>query len=266
MKFKDLISLKGKTAVVTGGAGLLGRAFCRGLAELGAQVAIVDLKAPESFADELTKEFGPRFLGIACDVASPEAVSKMSQAVLERFQSVDILLNNAASKSDDLEKFFARFEDYSIEEWRNVMSVNLDGMFLVAQAIGKNMKSGAILQTSSIYGILGPDQSIYEESSYLGRPINTPAVYSASKSGIIGLTRYLATYWAQKGIRVNCLVPGGVESGQNAAFKKKYSARVPLGRMAQAIEMVPPAMFLVSDAASYITGQCIAVDGGLSAW
>ena len=150
------------------------------------------------------------------------------------------------------------------------MAVNLDGMFLVAQAVGKQMvtqgKGGSIIQTASIYGIMAPDQRIYQGSFYLERQINTPAVYSASKAGVIGLTKYLSTYWAGHKIRVNSLTPGGVESGQNDEFKRRYSERIPLKRMAEPNEMVGALIYLASDASSYVTGQNIVVDGGLSAW
>ena len=143
-------------------------------------------------------------------------------------------------------------------------------MFLVAKAVGKQMvaqgKGGSVIQTASIYGVMAPDQRIYEGSFYLGRQINTPAVYAVSKAGVIGLTKYLAAYWADKGIRVNTLTPGGTESGQNDEFKRRYSNRVPLARMAQAHEMVGTLLYLASDASSYVTGQNIIVDGGLSIW
>ena len=151
-----------------------------------------------------------------------------------------------------------------------MMAVNLDGMFLVAQAVGAAMSrqriGGSIIQTSSIYGIMAPDQRIYRGSRYRGRTINTPAVYSASKAGVIGLTQHLATYWAKDNIRVNALVPGGVESGQNAKFKRRYSLRVPMMRMARADELIGALIFLASDASSYTTGQNITIDGGLAAW
>lgn len=265
-------SLKGKKAVVTGGAGILGRHFCAGLAEAGADVAVVDLHRDPAaeLAASLAERYGVQALGIACDVSSPESVRAMVHAVVEEFGEINILHNNAASKSADLDAFFAPFEEYSLEEWRRIMSVNIDGMFLVAQAVGAQMvrqgKGGSIVQTSSIYGIMAPDHRIYEGSFYLGRQISSPAVYSASKAAVVGLTKYLATYWADKGIRVNTLTPGGNESGQNDEFKKRYSARIPLGRMGNPPEMVGALLFLASDASSYITGQNIAVDGGLSAW
>lgn len=150
------------------------------------------------------------------------------------------------------------------------MSVNLDGMFLVAQAVGKQMilqeKGGSIIQTASIYGVMAPDQRIYENSFYMGRQINTPAIYATSKAGVIGLTKYLASYWAKRGIRVNTLSPGGTESGQNDEFVHRYSSRVPMNRMAKADEMVGALLYLASDASSYVTGQNIVVDGGLECW
>jgi NAD(P)-dependent dehydrogenase (short-subunit alcohol dehydrogenase family) len=271
-RYRDLFSLTGKNAVVTGGIGILGRCFCQGLAEFGANVAVVDLDQQEvsRFAGELASEFGIKAVGIRCDVSDPALVAGMVKQAVEFFGEINILHNNAASKSMDLDAFFASFEDYSLNEWRRIMSVNVDGMFLVAQAVGGQMiaqgKGGSIIQTSSVYGILGSDQRIYEGSYYLGRPINNPGVYSTSKAAVIGLTRYLATNWAEKGIRVNTLTPGGVESGQNETFKEKYSARVPMGRMAQAHELLGAVIFLASDASSYVTGQNIVVDGGLSAW
>jgi NAD(P)-dependent dehydrogenase (short-subunit alcohol dehydrogenase family) len=270
--YKNLFDLGGKTAIVTGGLGILGRRFCQGLAEFGANVAVVDLDAGEAarYARDLSKEFGVKAEGIECDVSDPGSVQRMVQAVAERFGAVHILHNNAASKSADLDAFFAPFEEYSLNEWRKVMAVNIDGMFLVAQAVGSRMiaqgTGGSIIQTSSIYGALGSDKRIYEGSIYLGRQISNPGVYSTSKAAVIGLTRYLAALWADKGIRVNTLTPGGVESGQNEAFKQRYSARVPLGRMARGEEMVGALIYLASDASSYVTGQNLMVDGGLSAW
>lgn len=270
--YKSLFDLSGKTAIVTGGLGILGRRFCRGLAEFGANVAVVDLDGASAaqYAAELATEYGVEAEGIACDVSDPGSVSAMVQKAVERFEQVHVLHNNAASKSADLDAFFAPFEKYSLEEWRKIMAVNIDGMFLVAQAVGNRMieqgTGGSIVQTASIYGILGSDKRIYEGSFYLGRQIGNPGVYSASKAAVVGLTRYLAAYWADKGIRVNTLTPGGVESGQNETFKQRYSARVPMGRMARGEEMVGTLLYLASDASSYVTGQTLVVDGGLSAW
>ena len=270
--YRKLYDLTGKVAVVTGGAGILGRHFCAGLAESGAAVAVVDLQAES--AGTLAKELGERYhikaLGIGCDVSRPESVKKMVDSVVCEWGGIDILHNNAAGKSDDLDAFFAPFEEYSLDQWRKIMSVNIDGMFLTAQAVGKRMvaqgRGGSIIQTASIYGVMAPDHRIYEGSFYLDRRINTPAVYTASKAAVVGLTKHLATYWADKGIRVNTLTPGGTESGQNDEFKGRYANRVPMNRMAQAHEMVGALLYLASDASSYVTGQNIIVDGGLNAW
>jgi NAD(P)-dependent dehydrogenase (short-subunit alcohol dehydrogenase family) len=270
--YRNLFDLSGKVAVVTGAVGILGQRFCRGLAEFGANIAVVDLDAERcaTAAKELEDDYGISAIGFACDVADPESVSSMVKNIISRFGAIHILHNNAASKSADLDAFFATTEDYSLNEWRKIMSVNVDGMFLVAQAVGGQMQKqatgGSIIQTASIYGILSSDKRIYEGSFYLGRQISNPAVYSTSKAAVVGLTRYLAANWGDARVRVNALVPGGVESGQNDTFKARYSARVPLGRMAQADEMVGAVVYLASDASSYVTGQCLVVDGGLSAW
>jgi len=271
-KYRPLFDLSGKTSIVTGGAGILGQHFCRGLAEFGADIAVIDLDEAScsKVAKEIRKEYKVKAEGIACDVSNPASVKNMVQKVLEKFTKIDVLHNNAASKSSNLNAFFAPFEEYSLDEWRKIMSVNIDGMFLVAQAVGDQMvkqgTGGSIIQTASIYGILASDKRIYEGSHYLGMQISNPGVYSTSKAAVVGLTRYLAAYWADKGIRVNTLVPGGVESGQNETFKERYSARVPMGRMAHAHELVGALIYLASDASSYMTGQSIIVDGGLSAW
>jgi NAD(P)-dependent dehydrogenase (short-subunit alcohol dehydrogenase family) len=263
--------LSGKVAVVTGGAGIIGTAACRGLAEHGAKVAVVDLDGPGAgrLAEDIAGGAGAA-LGVECDVTDPDSVASMVDRVEKALGPIDVLHNNAAGKSSDLKAFFAPFEDYSLDVWREITAVNLDGMFLVAQAVGRRMvargRGGSLIQTGSIYGLVGPEPSIYEGSEYMGVAINTPAVYAATKAGVIGLTRYLATYWAPQGIRVNALVPGGVESGQNETFQAAYGARTPLGRMAKREEMVGAVVFLASDAASYVTGQVLAVDGGWTAW
>ena len=272
ISYRGLFDLRDKVAIVTGGVGILGQHFCAGLAESGATVVVADL--PEDKAKELALALADRYkveaIGIGCDVSNPKSVQAMVARVVSEYGEINVLHNNAAGKSDDLDAFFAPFEEYSLDQWRKIMAVNLDGMFLVAQSVGKQMvaqgKGGSIIQTASIYGLMAPDHRIYEGSLYLGRQINTPAVYTASKAAVIGLTKHLATYWADKGIRVNTLTPGGTESGQNDEFNRRYSARVPMNRMATAHELVGALLYLASDASSYVTGQNIIVDGGLNAW
>lgn len=262
-----LFDLSGRTAIVTGGCGILGQHFCKGLATHGANVVVVDLQ--QEAADALAVQLPGKPLAYALDITDEASVKTMVQDVEKQYGRIDILHNNAAAKPKELARFFDSPETFSMDIWREVMQVNLDALFVVARHVGGYMAqqgSGSIIQTASIYGVLGPDSRIYEGSDYMGHQINTPPVYSASKAGVVGLTKYLATHWAEKNVRVNTLTPGGVESGQNDTFKQKYSARIPLGRMAQPQEMVGALLFLASDASSYITGQNIMVDGGLSAW
>lgn len=269
--YRNLFDLTGRVAVVTGGCGLLGRRFCAGLADHGASVAVVDLDKAGTvdFARELEHAYGQRSIGVAADITDPHQVKDMADRVERELGPIDILHNTTQKNGAKLDGYFAPMDTFNLTTWREVMSVNLDGAFLVAQEIGKRMAErggGSIIQTASIYGIMGPDQRIYEGSEYLGRPINTPAVYSASKAGVCGLTRYLAAYWGHRGVRTNTLTPGGVGSGQNAEFDRRYSARIPMGRMAKADEIVGALIFLASDASSYVNGQNIIVDGGLAAW
>lgn len=260
--------LSGKTVVITGGAGILGQQFGSGFASSGARVVVLD--RDQAACDATAETLGAGAIGLACDITDPSSVKSAMAAVVSRMGKLDVLLNNAASKSRDVRAFFTPFEDYDLEIWRDVMSVNIDGMFLMSQAASKQFlqqgTGGSVINLASIYGLVGPDPRIYEGSHYLGGPINTPAVYSASKAAVVGLTKWLATHWGPHNIRANCLVPGGVSSGQNGVFQQNYAARTPMGRMAEAQEIVGPALFLASDAASYITGQVLAADGGWTAW
>lgn len=263
------LDLTGKNILLTGGAGILGRHFARAFAAAGGRVALLDVDgdAARTVAAELPVG---QAMGLACDVSHPASVSEVVDQVVAEWGEIHVLANNAASKSSSLDGFLTPFEDYTLDTWREVMAVNVDGMFLMAQAVARHMirqqKGGSIIQTASIYGVVAPDQRIYEGSRYLDRQINTPAVYSASKAAVIGLSQYLATYLAPHGIRVNTLTPGGMESGQNDEFRRRYSARVPLGRMGQPEELTGAMVYLASDASSYVTGQNLIVDGGLTVW
>src|SRR3990167_1385733 len=193
--YKNLFNLANRVAVVTGAAGILGSEFSKALCEFGASVICID--SDEHALNELEKylsdEYGKnKVMHVLCDISNSKEVRHFVERGIKKFKKIDILLNNAATKTNNLSAFFSSFTEYSIDIWREVMSVNLDGMFLVAQAVGREMilnKSGTIIQTASIYGPFAPDQRIYNESEYLNQKINTPAVYTASKAGVIGLTK-----------------------------------------------------------------------------
>jgi NAD(P)-dependent dehydrogenase (short-subunit alcohol dehydrogenase family) len=268
----EKFDLKGRSAIVTGGAGLLGKEFCRTLAQAGAQVVVADLNvtAAQSVAKALQQE-GLVALPVGVDVTDPESVQAMMQATLEAYLRLDILVNSAAMdpKFDDSHpgEHNNSFEDYPLSAWKQALDVNLTGMFLCCQAAARQMLAqtrGVVINICSIYGVVGPDQRIYQVP---GKAVQyKPACYSVTKAGVLGLTRYLATYLAGQNIRVNALTPGGVYTNHDEAFIQNYSARAVLGRMAQRDEMNGALLFLASDASSYMTGANLVVDGGWTAW
>lgn len=251
--------------VLTGGGGIIGRAMTTELTRRGHAVAVVDRDLDAARACSEIAEAGLA-RPYRCDVADPHDLVELRTRITSEMGVARSLICNAATKSDN---FFAPFEDFPLGDWNDVMATNLTGPMLCAQVFGPAMTDlvgGSIVNVLSIYGLVAPDQRIYEGSEYEGRAINTPAVYSASKAGLWGLTKYLASYWGAAGVRANAVVPGGVFSGQNETFVDAYSARTMLGRMAEAGEIAAATAFLISDDASYITGQKIVVDGGLTAW
>lgn len=258
-----LFDLTDRVALITGGGGNLGIQFASVLAGAGARVVLADVPAGLERAEARDFMAGSpdRIIGLAGDVGRESDVRELVAQVERRFGRLDILINNAATKTPNI---FAPNEEFPLEDWNEVMRVNLDAMFLcVRESVGlmRRQGRGSIINISSIYGIVGPDQRIYE-----GSKINAPAVYSAAKAGVIGLTKYLATYYAHERIRCNAVTPGGVFAGHTDPFLSNYSRRVPLGRMAEAHEIGPAVLYLASDASSYVTGQNLVVDGGLTAW
>jgi NAD(P)-dependent dehydrogenase (short-subunit alcohol dehydrogenase family) len=261
-------NLSGKVVVLSGAAGIIGARLAESLIQSGASVALLD-RSKEKLQDlesklNLISEGSVKIYVL--DITSKEEYEKVITNIELTMGCIDVLINNAAAKS---ENFFEPFETFSTDEWNEVMEVNLTAVMIGCQLVGKRMaqrNSGSIINTLSIYGLVAPDQRIYEGSSYEGREINTPAVYSASKAAVWGLTKYLSTYWGAKGVRVNAVTPGGVYSGQNDTFVENYSNRVPLGKMAGSNDMNGAFLYLASDASSYVTGQNIVVDGGLTVW
>ena len=265
---KKIFDLSEKVVVVTGGTGLLGSAYCDALAQQGASVVVADLAAsnPQALAEKIAAAHGVRTLGVACDVGVESDVVALFEKSLDAFGKVTSVMNNAAATGEHLMRsgaVFSPFEDYPLAVWEAVMRVNLTGVFLVAREGGKAMlKSGggSLVNVSSTYGVVGPDHRIYEGMKFKSFP-----GYSAAKAGVHGLTRWLATYWGDKGIRVNTLVPGGVENNHDPVFVQRYSERTPLRRMAKREDMVGMVVYLMSDASAYTTGQQYFVDGGWTA-
>lgn len=268
----EKFSLKDRTAIVTGGAGLLGKEFCRTLAQAGAQVVVADLNygAAQQVADDLVND-GFKGCAVGVDVTHPDSVKAMVDAALAISGRLDVLVNSAAMdpKFDSSQQGQHRntFEDYPVEAWRQALDVNLTGMFLCCQAASRPMlaqNSGSLINICSTYGLVGPDQRIYERP---GQPPQfKPVFYSVTKAGVLGLTRYLATYFAGKKIRCNALTPGGVFNNHDELFNSNYSARTVIGRMAHHDEMNGALLFLASEASSYMTGSNVVVDGGWTAW
>jgi NAD(P)-dependent dehydrogenase (short-subunit alcohol dehydrogenase family) len=271
----DRFDLTGQTAIVTGGSGLLGQEFCRTLTESGAAVVVADIDphGAEATANLLRKS-GKQALAIEVDVTEPGSVRSMVDAAQEAFGRLDILVNSAALDPkfdpDALAEGstpLGAFEDYPLAAWKQALDVNLTGMFLCCQAAVRPMLAqdhGVIINICSTYGLVGPDQRIYQrmgqQSSF------KPVYYSVTKAGVLGMTRYLAAYYAGKNIRVNALTPGGVYNNHDETFLKAYSSRAVMGRMAHRDEMNGALLFLASDASSYMTGSNLIVDGGWTAW
>ena len=274
-KVPAMFDLAGRVAVLTGGAGLLGRQYTRTLLEAGAKVVVADVQ-PElatSAAAAAVAEAGGEAIGWGLDVRQKSDVDKMAAAVKSRFGRIDILINNAAIDPKFDTAVAAQqsytFEEYPLQLWQQSLDVNLTGAFLCSQAVGKVMvaqKRGAIVNICSTYGVVAPDQRLYQRAGEAEQTLFKPAPYAVTKAGIAHLTRYLAAYWGGCGIRVNTLTPGGVSNSQDDEFVTKYSARTPLGRMADKSEMNGAMLFLVSDASSYMTGANLVVDGGWTAW
>ena len=261
----SLFDLKERSAIVTGAAGFLGGAISHAFSEAGANVALVDRVSTQNQLGQLPQSGNQTHKSILVDLACEKDCKALPKDIVNSLGSLDIVVNCAAFVgTENLEGWTSSVESQSIETWRESLEVNLTAPFILTQAALPYLKqsvSASVINIGSIYGVLGPDWSLYDDSDICG----TPAAYGAAKGGLMQMTRWLATTLAPS-IRVNAIVPGGVERNTPERFKNAYASRTPLGRMATEDDMVGAALFLASNASSYITGQCLMVDGGWSAW
>ncbi|MGH7506619.1 MAG: SDR family oxidoreductase [Longimicrobiales bacterium] len=272
-----LFDVRDRVVVVTGALGQLGRQFTLALVRRGARVAVLDLELSEdAVAGAFARDSGDqalreRLLPVAADVTSRESLEAALREIREHWETPFALINNAgidappgAAAAEN-----GPFETYPEQAWDRVLDVNLKGVVLCCQVFGGAMAEagrGSIVNIGSIYGLVSPDQRIYDYRRRGGEPFFKPVAYSASKSGVLNLTRYLATYWAPRGVRVNTVTFAGVFNDQDAGFLEAYCARVPLGRMARPDEYEGAIVFLCSDASGYMTGANLVIDGGFTAW
>lgn len=270
MKSLELFSLKNKVAIVTGALGLIGKNHCVALAEAGANIVVCDLD--EIKCKDFASFLPTKSIGIGVDITNKSSVENLRDKTLKEFGKIDVLVNNAAIndmfENPQAVTELSMFENYPLEMWKKSIDVNVTGTFLCSQVIGTEMSKagkGSIINVASTYGMVGPDQSIYKNPDGK-QSFYKSAAYPATKGAIINFTRFLATYWGSKGVRVNTLSPGGVENNQNEYFVNNYSAKTPLGRMAQPTDYKGAIIFLSSDASSYMTGANLVVDGGWTAW
>jgi NAD(P)-dependent dehydrogenase (short-subunit alcohol dehydrogenase family) len=265
----ELFSLHQKTAIVTGAMGLIGKKHCEALAAAGANVVVADIDGEK--AADFAGKLGDQHLGLGMDVTNKTSVLNACEEIMNRYETIDILVNNAAIndmfENPAMAKELSAFENYPLEAFQKSLDVNVTGVFLCSQVFGAQMAergSGSIINIASTYGMVGPDQSIYRDECG-EQTFYKSAAYPVTKGAIINFTRFLAAYWGDKGVRVNTLSPGGVENGQNEFFIHNYSAKTLLGRMAKSSDYQGALIFLAGGASAYMTGANLVVDGGWTA-
>lgn len=261
--FKKKFDLAGKVIIVTGACGLVGRAFCEAILQFGGTVVAADIKAanPEAYGAELAQRYPKKSIGVAVDVEDKNSISALKDAALKEFTAISGLVLAHQNKSH---LKFEPFEEVTEENWNKVLGVNLTGTFLACQVLGGYMAaqgSGVIVTMPSTYSEVAPNQHLYE-----GTSLGCPAEYSASKGGVYALSRYLASYWAAKGVRVNMLTPHGVWNNHEAEFEKNFARFSPMERMSYNHEVAATLIYMLSDASSYMTGATVLNDGGWTVW
>ena len=273
---ENLFRLDGKIVVITGASGLLGSRHAEAVACYGGVPILIDLHQEDvdNLANKLNSKYNTNAAGFAVDITNEDAVKVNAKAVEKKYGKIDGLVNNAANnpKVEDSNKLnFSRLENFPIDIWNDDVSVGLTGSFLCAkhygQKISKNINGGSIINISSDLGLIAPDQRLYKIDGVKDSLQNVkPVTYSVIKNGLIGLTRYLATYWVEEGVRCNAMCPGGVENGQSEYFLEKVSNKIPMNRLARPDEYQGTLIWMLSDASSYLNGAIIAVDGGRTSW
>ena len=263
---QNLFRLDGQVAIITGAAGLLGVQHALALSDLGANLVLIDLNDEvNEHAKEISKERSVKAIAMAADVTTRDSWEDVLGAAMADFGRVDILVNNAAfTNQSQSANFAAPFPEFPLVDWQQILEVNLTGTFLGCQVIGQQMleqQSGSIINLASLYGVVSPNHRMYPDTG-----IFQPVAYSVSKAGVIALTRYLATLWADEGVRVNSITPGGVFNDHSGLFYERYCQLSPAGRMADKTEMRGAIVYLASDASAYCTGHNLVVDGGWTAW
>lgn len=268
-------SLAGKVIVITGGTGFLGKKHAEAVAEMGGTPILLDLNINDidDFISKLNTEYEVNAAVYRVNITAEEYLTKVLSAIITEYKGIDGLINNASlnpKMESKTNSNFTRFEDYSLDSWNKEIQVGLTGAMLCTKIIGNYMSEnggGVIVNVSSDLGLIAPDQRIYKEEGLADdcQPVK-PVTYSVIKHALIGLTKYTATYWADKGVRCNAIAPGGVYNDQPDVFVNKLKQLIPLGRMANEDEYKGSIQFLLSRASSYMTGSVLAVDGGRSCW
>jgi NAD(P)-dependent dehydrogenase (short-subunit alcohol dehydrogenase family) len=267
----DAFRLDNETAVVTGACGKLGPIWVEALLGAGARVAALDLPgaSPSTAFNALARGHADRLRRFDCDITDRASIETATGALIDQLGVPSVLVNNAGvDQPADSSGSRSTIDGLPIEQFRQMVEVNLLGTFQVTQVVGARMASqgrGSIINIGSLYASVSPDQRLYEHMAGEVPFLKSPA-YGASKAAVVNMTKYFATLWGTRGIRVNTLSPGGVLGGQDDQFKGKYGARVPLARMAQPDDLKGPLVFLASRASSYVTGHELRVDGGFTAW
>ncbi len=276
---KDLFNLSGKVIIITGAAGLLGRKHAEVIAAYGGNPILLDLSlnSVNEYANELNNKYGVKSAGFMVDITNESQIENNVKKLVDIYGKIDGLVNNASinldkpSEEGNVQHNTTRIENFALEAWNKEIAVGLSGAFLCAKHYGyqisQNPNGGSIINISSDLGLISPDQRLYMKSNVSDEQQSVkPVTYSVVKTGLIGLTRYLATYWAEQNVRCNAMCPGGVDNKLPADFMKNVESRIPMGRLAKENEYQSTLLWMLSDSSSYLNGSIVSIDGGRTVW